>query len=395
MVDAVTLGSLRRLKFPTVQNLILTNSNSVAGVPNYSFLYESTQDNITAHAGGGQTSAQQLYAEVNRITTVATAGDSVMLPPAVVNQGVTQQAGLTIFIINHGANNMQVYGNGTDTIDDVATATGVTQMPGSATIYTCTTTGKWYANGLGEGYIGSLLTLNYQTNVSAAGTTQASGTQLTSQIAVVNTVGAGAGVNLPGLVVSNTTQSSGVQVAIINNGANPLLVYPAIGATNDTINGQASTVGVSIFPGTVANFVSAANGVWFVEAATTKSAVSNTVASAASVTATAAQLTGGASEVTLTITGSTTVTTLTTDAAANIVKALHSPVVGTSYKLRIVNVNGVATSSLTGGTNVTVSSAASGVVTIPASGWRDFIVTVTAVGTPAVTMVSVATGTWS
>lgn len=395
MVDAVTLGALRRLKFPTMQNLILTNSNSIAGVPNYSFVYESAQDNITAHAGGGQTSAQQLYAEVNRVTTVATAGDSVMLPPAVVNQSVTQQAGLTVFVINHGANAMQVFGSGTDTIDDVATATGVSQMPGSATIYTCTTTGKWYANGLGEGYVGALLTMNFQSGISAAGTTQAGATQLTNQIAVVNTVAAGAGVALPGLVVSNTSQSAGVQVAVVNNGANPLLVYPPVGATNDTINGQVSTAGVSVFPGTVANFVSAANGVWFVEAATTKSAASNTVASAATLVLTAAQLTGGASDVALTITGSTTVTSLTTDTAVNILKALHSPVIGTSYKLRIINVGSVATSALTAGSGVTVSSAGSGVVTIPNAGWREFIVTVTAVGTPAVTMVSTSTGTWS
>ena len=56
-----------------------------------------------------------------------------MLPPAVVNQGVTNQAGLTVLVINHGANPMQVFGSGTDTINDVAAATGVSQMQGSMT----------------------------------------------------------------------------------------------------------------------------------------------------------------------------------------------------------------------------------------------------------------------
>ena len=155
MVDAVTLGALRRLKFPQVQNIIMSSSGSNAGVPNLSLFYESSSDNITAHAGGGQTNAQQLYSEVNRITTVATSGDSVMLPPAVVNQGVTNQAGLTVLVINHGANPMQVFGSGTDTINDVAAATGVSQMQGSMTFFTCTSTGKWYTQGLGEGYSGS------------------------------------------------------------------------------------------------------------------------------------------------------------------------------------------------------------------------------------------------
>jgi DNA-binding transcriptional LysR family regulator len=34
--------------------------------------------------------------------------------------------------------------NGTDTIDDVATATGVPQMPDSTTLYYCVTAGMWY-----------------------------------------------------------------------------------------------------------------------------------------------------------------------------------------------------------------------------------------------------------
>ena len=345
-------------------------------------------DSIAA-AGTSQATATALTADFNRVTT-ATAGSAfgVILPAG--------KAGLDVFVINDAGVAIQVYGaSASDTIDGVAYAAGVQQMPGSQVLYSYHSSGAWRTNGIGEGYVGSLMTVNFQSGVTAAGTTQGTATQLVNQVAVVSTVAAGTGVNLPGIVVSTTSQSAGIQATIVNNGANPLLVYPPQGATSDTINGQASTAGVSIFPGTVANFTSSANGVWFVEAATTKSAASNTVASAASVTLSAANLTGGAADVALTLTGATTVTSLTTDTAANIVKALHSPIVGTSYKLRIINVVNVATSALTGGSGVTVSSAGSGVVTIPASGWREFIVTVTAVATPAVTMVSTSTGTWS
>ena len=43
--------------------------------------YESAVDNIVAHAGGGQANATPLTALMNRVTTVATAADSVALPP--------------------------------------------------------------------------------------------------------------------------------------------------------------------------------------------------------------------------------------------------------------------------------------------------------------------------
>ncbi len=74
------------------------------------FLIESVADNLVAKASGNQGNATPLTAEVNRVITVGTAADSVALPASVV--------GLTIFVINHGANSMQVFGAGTDTVDD-------------------------------------------------------------------------------------------------------------------------------------------------------------------------------------------------------------------------------------------------------------------------------------
>src|SRR5437899_4638723 len=78
---------------------------------------------LTAFAGGGQASALKLNYRNARIATVATTGDSVALPPAVT-------PGLSLLLINAGANSMQVFGDNAaaDTINGVATATGVAQM---------------------------------------------------------------------------------------------------------------------------------------------------------------------------------------------------------------------------------------------------------------------------
>ena len=93
---------------------------------------------LTAHSGGTQAGALALTNAVNNVTTVAAAGDSVKLPASA--------AGLEITIANNGANSMQVYGAGTDTINGVATATGVAQLPGQVVVYTCAVAGNWLAN---------------------------------------------------------------------------------------------------------------------------------------------------------------------------------------------------------------------------------------------------------
>lgn len=93
---------------------------------------------LTAHSGGTQAGALALTKEINNITTVAAAGDSVKLPTSV--------AGLEITIANNGANSMQVYGAGTDTINGVATATGVAQLPGQVVVYSSAVAGNWIAN---------------------------------------------------------------------------------------------------------------------------------------------------------------------------------------------------------------------------------------------------------
>ena len=149
------------------------------GVVATGLLYETAADNLTA-TGSNQAGALALTAEYSRLTTVA-ASTGVLLPPSA--------PGLDVFVINSGANPVQVYGSGTDTIDGVATATGVTQMANSNVLYCCTTAGAWYSNGIGTGYFGSLPTVSFQNTLTAhAGGGQQAASPVTTVISRYTTV---------------------------------------------------------------------------------------------------------------------------------------------------------------------------------------------------------------
>lgn len=92
---------------------------------------------VAAAAGGGQTNATALTATYNKVTTVASANDSVKLPASV--------AGMMVAITNgHASNSLQVFGVSPDTINGVATGTGVALAAGKTGIYLCPVAGAWH-----------------------------------------------------------------------------------------------------------------------------------------------------------------------------------------------------------------------------------------------------------
>ena len=98
-----------------------------------------TKSNITALAGGGlSASTPVLTLGANEVTTVASSGDSVVLPKAVL--------GAVIFVANAGANSMQVFANGSDTINGTAGATGVSYAAAKRVMFIAVTNGVWIAN---------------------------------------------------------------------------------------------------------------------------------------------------------------------------------------------------------------------------------------------------------
>jgi hypothetical protein len=210
------------------------------------FIYESFADNITAFAGGGQTNATPITTEIARVTTVATAGDSILLPPAL--------PGLTLMLIQHGAKPMQVFGVGTDTIDDQASGVGVSQMVNSVVIFVCTIAGKWYANGLGTGFSGSFETMSYTDALTArAGGGQGLATPITTMMSRFTTVAtAGDSAILP-------TGVPGMNIVVINASATSMNVFPDTGSA---INALAANAAFALAAGKTATFVTTVAGTW-------------------------------------------------------------------------------------------------------------------------------------
>ncbi len=91
---------------------------------------------LTAQADGTKANATVLDYGISGIATVAGAADSVLLPPAL--------PGSVCYVVNKVATAIQVFGQGTDTIQGVATATGNVQAASKTAIYTCDVAGLWW-----------------------------------------------------------------------------------------------------------------------------------------------------------------------------------------------------------------------------------------------------------
>lgn len=205
---------------------------------------ETSQDSITAFAGGGQTNATQITTQTNRITTVVTAGDSIKLPPSA--------PGLELTIVNHGGNPVQIFGTGTDTVNDSPTATGVSQLSNSTVIYFCVSSGAWYTDGIATGFSGGYQTLSYVNGLVAfAGGGQTGATllsQMTNRISTVATLGDS--VKLP-------PSASGMSLTVINTGANTMNVFPS---GTELVNGIST---VSQITNSIVLYICAIAGQWF------------------------------------------------------------------------------------------------------------------------------------
>lgn len=167
----------------------------------------SRQDSITAHAGGGKASATALTHSVNRITTCATSGDSVLLPKAI--------AGSFVVIMNDGAATLAMYGNGTDTIDGAATASPTYLAAGDEIWLTCVTRGAWNTM-TAPGIVA-------QQTLAAAGATQGNAAQITGKRVIVTVTASTQGIKLPVGV-------AGLEVEVYAAPTVGVKVYPASGA---------------------------------------------------------------------------------------------------------------------------------------------------------------------
>ena len=97
-----------------------------------------TGNSIAARAGGGRPLATPIAQAMTLIATVATANDSVALPPGV--------GGQILWVVNGTATSAQIFAaNGTsDTINGVAAATGIALAGGKAMTLVCPIAGAWF-----------------------------------------------------------------------------------------------------------------------------------------------------------------------------------------------------------------------------------------------------------
>ena len=214
------------------------------------YILESSQDNITATAGGGQTNAFQINSQTARVTVVATSGDSVQLP--------SSAPGLEVLLINHTNNPIQVFGNGSDQIDDVASNVGVSQMQNSFVLYSCATAGNWYTEGLATGFQRgtSLQTFSAAQIAANATNTQAAGTPITTMLANV-TAGAAGSATLP-------VSASGLEITAHNISTFAVNVFPNAGGTGtEKINAGAANAALSLPAGTSTVFTCQTAGQWY------------------------------------------------------------------------------------------------------------------------------------
>lgn len=130
----------------------------------------TTEDSITAHAGGGQGSAFALSAtaQYHRVATVGSSGDSVVLPTAV--------AGAIHCIRNDSSsgNDIQIFGTTPDTINGVATATGVNMSKNVGACFISHSANTW----------ASLVPFTQATGTGMVGVRQTSPTLTTPNIGV-------------------------------------------------------------------------------------------------------------------------------------------------------------------------------------------------------------------
>ncbi len=92
-------------------------------------------DNITAAAGGGQANATKLTGRINRVTTVATTGDSVVL--------LSAAPGLDQVVRNDGANSLNVFPSLADAINALGLNNAFALAAGKTAVFYASSVIQW------------------------------------------------------------------------------------------------------------------------------------------------------------------------------------------------------------------------------------------------------------
>lgn len=126
----------------TTSNILISNSSGTQTIATgnvamtVGYLQESAVNALTAHVGGGQGSALALTRQINRVTTVASSGDSVLLPVAL--------AGRVVTVINAAAANaMDVFPQSGEIINALSANTALSVAANKCINFYCAVNGTW------------------------------------------------------------------------------------------------------------------------------------------------------------------------------------------------------------------------------------------------------------
>ncbi len=254
------------------------------GENKYPFL-SNMETGITAYATGGQANATKLTAQISRVDTVASGNDSVALPKITAAPGKLGSLGSILFVSNNASNSMQVFGQTPDTVNGVATGTGVAVAGGvnvwfvAVSYNVSTNVGTWLMTNsqsaavaaitsgtiAGVAISGSTIATSSWTDVpkftsisatvsAHAGGGQGSATALSSAVNYVSTCASDHdSVKLP------AATGSGAVYLVTNGTAKICDVYPS---TSGNIAGLGANNPLSLAVNTGSAFVDVAANVW-------------------------------------------------------------------------------------------------------------------------------------
>jgi hypothetical protein len=371
-------GSEAKIGFDQTNNRLFlqVGGNDILYLTSTGLANVSVATGLTAGTTRTQAGALALTKSLNQVdtstapTTGTTLGDGVALPVA--------SAGGAVTVINNTANPIQVYGNGSDTVNAVAGVTGIAIPAKSIVPFRASAAGAWFAE-TAFGFSGAAPTALVQTGITAfSGGGQGSAVALTGEYNFISTVAAAAdSVKLP-------ASAAGMIVFVYNGGANAAQVF---GAGTDTIDGIATATGQPLPSKGLGVYVCNAAGTWQSNNVQVQPAGKfGSAANTTGFTATGAQI-GGAEEVYLDLTGALGAgANIQLPTVAALVAAIPNAQVGTAYYLRIMNhSSGAFAWTVTTNTGWTLN----GTMTIAQNFYREFMVTFTAIG--AATLQSLGT----
>ena len=225
IIAAVAPGTTDFQEAPTGSKFIDTNANTMFKKVSAT-VWEPIQINsvnvaVTAGTTQTQAGATALTGSINQISVCANAGDGVELP--------TAEAGKTVVVINNGALSAQVWPASSDTINGGsanavdAKALGI----GESRVYVSYDAVNWET----LSNYGLYLKRSVSTGLTAGTTqTQAGALQLVADVNQISTcANASDAAKLP-------LAEPGMIISIVNNGAQVLAIWPAVGDAIDAVS---------------------------------------------------------------------------------------------------------------------------------------------------------------